>query len=106
MIFAKNALRKVPLTLLACLFALVLFGCSVGQSPEQSTPRGRAHEHKGRASTQPPGDVIQIDPNASINGGAQPVPEGQSAPDFSLPGIDGKTYTLSGFKGDPVVLSS
>jgi peroxiredoxin len=87
---AKNALRKVPLTLLACLLALVLFGCNAGQPPDSSTPIS--------------GDLITIDPNAGINGDAQAVPVGQPAPDFSLPGIDGKTYTLSQFKGDPVVL--
>lgn len=29
---------------------------------------------------------------------------GQSAPDFSLPGVDGKTYTLSDFKSDILVV--
>jgi len=55
-------------------------------------------------STQPPGDVIQIDPGASVHAGTQPVPEGQAAPDFSLPGIDGKTHTLSEMKGKVVLL--
>lgn len=39
---------------------------------------------------------------------AQPVPSlkvGDNAPDFSLPGSDGKTYTLSGLKGTTVVLA-
>jgi peroxiredoxin Q/BCP len=30
---------------------------------------------------------------------------GDQAPDFSLPGTDGKTYTLSGLKGKTVVLA-
>jgi peroxiredoxin Q/BCP len=30
---------------------------------------------------------------------------GDKAPDFSLPGTDGKTYTLSGLKGHTVVLA-
>ena len=30
---------------------------------------------------------------------------GDKAPDFSLPGTDGKTYTLSGLKGTTVVLA-
>ena len=30
---------------------------------------------------------------------SQSIPFGAPAPDFALPGIDGKTYTLSGFKG-------
>jgi peroxiredoxin Q/BCP len=39
---------------------------------------------------------------------AQPVPTlkvGDNAPDFSLPGTDGKTYTLAGLKGTTVVLA-
>jgi peroxiredoxin Q/BCP len=30
---------------------------------------------------------------------------GDKAPDFSLPGTDGKTYTLAGLKGKTVVLA-
>ena len=30
---------------------------------------------------------------------------GDKAPDFSLPGTDGKTYTLSSLKGKTVILS-
>ena len=33
-----------------------------------------------------------------------PVATGEQAPDFKLPGVDGKDYTLSQFKGKPVVL--
>jgi peroxiredoxin Q/BCP len=39
---------------------------------------------------------------------APPVPSlkvGDTAPDFSLPGSDGKTYTLAGLKGTTVVLA-
>jgi peroxiredoxin Q/BCP len=30
---------------------------------------------------------------------------GDPAPDFNLPGSDGKTYSLAGLKGKPVVLA-
>jgi peroxiredoxin Q/BCP len=37
---------------------------------------------------------------------AAEVAEGQDAPDFSLPGSDGTTYTLSQFKGvKPVIIA-
>jgi peroxiredoxin len=102
---ALSALKHAPAALLACAFALVLFGCSVGQSPATSTPIAAVPTPTFVAiSTQPPADVIQIDPSASVHGGTQPVPEGQAAPDFSLPGIDGKTYTLSELKGKVVLL--
>ena len=49
--------------------------------------------------------------SAVITGGAQapqaPVElkEGDKAPDFSLPGTDGKTHKLSDYKGKTVVLA-
>ena len=36
---------------------------------------------------------------------AQELKVGDKAPDFSLPGSDGKTYSLSGLKGKAVVLA-
>jgi len=48
---------------------------------------------------------------AAITAAQQPQPAptglkvGDQAPDFSLPGSDGKTYTLAGLKGTTVVLA-
>lgn len=36
---------------------------------------------------------------------AQDLKVGDRAPDFTLPGTDGKTYTMSGLKGHWVVLA-
>ncbi len=36
---------------------------------------------------------------------AQELSVGDQAPDFTLPGTDGKTYSLSGLKGKTVVLA-
>ena len=46
----------------------------------------------------------QVDSNAGVSGDATPVPVGSPAPDFTLPGIDGNTYSLSEQKGKVVVL--
>jgi hypothetical protein len=35
---------------------------------------------------------------------ATPIPSAQMAPDFSLPDLDGQTWTLSQFRGQPVML--
>lgn len=35
---------------------------------------------------------------------AEPLKPGDAAPDFSLPGSDGKTYKLSAFKGKQAVV--
>ena len=35
---------------------------------------------------------------------AEPLKAGDAAPDFSLPGSDGKTYKLSDFKGKQAVV--
>jgi peroxiredoxin len=44
-----------------------------------------------------------IDPNATISNSTK-VPVGQPAPDFTLKGVDGNTYSLSAQKGKVVVL--
>jgi peroxiredoxin len=46
---------------------------------------------------------LQIDPNANLSGNS-PVSAREAAPDFSLPGVDGKTYSLSAQLGKVVVL--
>jgi cytochrome c biogenesis protein CcmG, thiol:disulfide interchange protein DsbE len=103
--FAKNAHTKAPMALLACTLALVLFGCNAGQPDVSSTPVGAAPTATSVAGgTGSQGDFIQIDPSANISGNDSAVPVGQTAPDFTLPGIDGKTYTLSALKGKAVVL--
>jgi peroxiredoxin len=48
--------------------------------------------------------TVAIDPNAQLTGDGTPVAMGAPAPDFTLPGLDGQTYSLSSFKGHPVVL--
>lgn len=48
-------------------------------------------------SANPPGQAGSAETTHLLASGTQ-------APDFSLPGTDGKTYTLSQFKGKPVVL--
>jgi peroxiredoxin Q/BCP len=42
---------------------------------------------------------------AAVPAGAQELKVGDQAPDFSLPGTDGKTYSLKGLKGKTVVLA-
>jgi peroxiredoxin Q/BCP len=42
---------------------------------------------------------------AAVPAGAQELKVGDPAPDFTLPGSDGKTYTLSQLKGHWVVLA-
>jgi len=48
--------------------------------------------------------VQAIDSNAQITASGTPVAMNSPAPDFTLPGVDGQTYSLSSFKGKPVVL--
>ena len=41
---------------------------------------------------------------AALVSAAEPLKGGDAAPDFSLPGSDGKTYKLSDFKGKQAVV--
>ena len=41
---------------------------------------------------------------AAVVSAAEPLKVGDAAPDFSIPGSDGKTYKLSDFKGKQAVV--
>ena len=41
---------------------------------------------------------------ATLSLAAEPLKAGDAAPDFSLPGSDGKTYKLADFKGKQAVV--
>lgn len=47
--------------------------------------------------------VTAVNPNGPVTGDAPAV--GKAAPDFAAPGVDGKTVSLSSFKGQPVWLT-
>jgi peroxiredoxin len=70
----------------------------------ESTPTAPLTENPTPASDATSQGDQQVDSNAGVSGDATPVPVGSPAPDFSLPGIDGNTYSLSGQMGKVVVL--
>jgi len=47
---------------------------------------------------------VQIDANATVPADAQHLAAGAAAPNFSLPSVDGKTYSLADQKGKVTVL--
>src|SRR5947199_1662627 len=55
------------------------------------------------AQTRPSGSK-GVDLESELPADAQRLKIGDPAPDFSLPGIDGKTYTLADFKDTPVLM--
>ena len=50
------------------------------------------------------GLALMMGGNPLFAGGAKELKVGDKAPDFKLPGSDGKTYKLSDFKGKQVVV--
>ena len=66
-----------------CILVLLALSCEQRTAPPAGTPTTTAPQ------TPPP--VLQV---------------GDPAPDFTLPGSDGRTYTLASFRGrQPVVLA-
>jgi peroxiredoxin Q/BCP len=57
------------------------------------------------ALAAPPGAGAQAPSQASGSAPGVELKVGDRAPEFSLPGTDGKTYSLSGLKGKTVVLA-
>ena len=48
--------------------------------------------------------LLVIAPSGSADDHPQPLAIGSPAPDFSLPGVDGRTYTLASFKSAKVLV--
>ena len=61
-------------------------GLLAAARPDSSAAPGRADEAQATSATHP-----------------APLAIGSPAPDFSLPGIDGKTYSLASFKSSKVL---
>lgn len=51
-----------------------------------------------------PAPASAADPKDAAIPGARELKVGEAAPDFSLPGTDGKTYRLADFKGRQAVV--
>jgi peroxiredoxin len=88
--------RHTLATLLLALLLPLLAGCNIETSPGAAASRTPVAGGSNTAN-------LKIDPDASITGAPQ-VAVGASGPDFSLPGVDGSTYSLSAEKGKVVVL--
>jgi peroxiredoxin len=96
----------VGLVLVAGLIWIVLASSNSGSTSTNNAAGTGATGSTGNAAGAPPAST---NGSASGNAGKQPeettpIAEGTPAPDFSLPDLNGKTYTLSQFKGKTVVL--
>jgi len=106
--------RRIAATLLLALVIPLLTACSnVLPTRPSTTPAAQATKTKAPPATTVTAAVgqsgngkanLEIDPNAQVSGSSTQVPAGAAAPDFSLPGVDGKTYSLGAERGKVVVL--
>ncbi len=97
----RHSLATFLLALLLPLFA----ACDSATSPGAAATAAPAIPAAG-GGTQPSESGtanLKIDPNANIAGAPQ-VAVGAAGPDFSLPSVDGNSYSLSAEKGKVVVL--
>ncbi len=88
--------RHTLATLLLALLLPLLAACNSGTSPGAAAARTPVAGGSNTAD-------LKIDPDAGITGAPQ-VAVGAPGPDFSLPGVDSRTYSLSAEKGKVVVL--
>ncbi len=92
--------------LLALLAALVLAAAGCGGDPPPEPPAAAP------TTTTAPGPEPTTAPEPTRVTAARPAPSGvapadqrQPAPDISVTAFDGRTITLGGFRGQPVVVN-
>jgi hypothetical protein len=94
-------LRRLALPLAA---ALALVGCAGGE-PDQdaATPQWTVPAATAPATTPP--RAASPTSRAQLPPGVLPAGERRAAPGLSVVAFDGRTVTLGGFRGQPVVLN-
>jgi hypothetical protein len=98
--------RFAPLALLAAL-VLAVAGCA-GDPPSGSgagVPSTTADAAPDPATDPPTTRRASSETTRQAPGGVVPASERQPAPDIQVTGFDGRTITLGGFRGQPVVVN-
>lgn len=95
----KSGMPIRPFDLALVAVGLAVVGLIVWSSLGSSNSQNVAQVPQAQGTTAPTGPTATFDPTLP-----KPLDIGTVAPDFSLPAPDGKTYTLSQFKGKVVLL--
>src|SRR4051794_11851543 len=97
-------LLAVLLPVLAACNSTALSSVPTAAPTVTVAPVATAADRYASATPQENANDPQVDSSATIKDNSVMPAVGDAAPDFSLLGIDGKTYSLSSLKGKVVVL--
>ena len=97
--------RFALLALLAAL-ALVVAGCGGDPAPDPAAAGPTTTAQAGPKATVPPAtSESRLETTRAAPKGVVPAGERQPAPDLHVTDFDGRTITLGGFRGQPVVVN-
>ncbi len=110
----SNELTRVTLRVVPALLVVALLTVGCGTTPAIEQPGSVVVAATEAPTPLPPSgtseaaepaatEASRATPDAS-DAMPTPIPGAQMAPDFSLPDVDGQTWTLSQFRGRPVML--
>jgi hypothetical protein len=101
-VLARKRMHAASVSCAALVLSLSLSGCS--KTPTASVESGSAEGSPAAAEGSPTAAAAPAAPAADPAAPAGPARIGEPAPDFTLSDLDGKSVSLSQFKGKLVVL--
>jgi cytochrome oxidase Cu insertion factor (SCO1/SenC/PrrC family) len=96
--------RFALFALLAAL-ALVVAGCGGDPAPDPSAAGPTTTQAGPKATVPPATSESRPDTTRAAPKGVVPAGEREPAPDLHVTDFDGRTITLGGFRGQPVVVN-
>ena len=96
--------HRFALLALLVVVALAAAGCGGDPPPDPpaAAPPTTADPGPDQAATPP---TTRVDTTRPVPAGVVPASERKPAPDISVTDFDGRTITLGGFRGQPVVVN-
>jgi hypothetical protein len=95
--------HRFALLALLVVVALTAAGCGGDPPPDPAAaPPTTADPGPDKAATPP---TTSVDTTRPVPAGVVPAGERKPAPDISVTAFDGRTITLGGFRGQPVVVN-
>ena len=97
--------HRFALVALLAALALVVAGCGGDPAPDPSAAGPATTQATPKATVPPATRESRPETTRGVPKGVVPATEREPAPDLHVTDFDGRTITLGGFRGQPVVVN-